>query len=171
MTAKWEPFWVPFGCRGHPWAEERTPLEQKWCQKWLEVEICGLCGNECFPYVKRHILRVWGAGVIQKGTFGRTHGRHLGLKLEPLRHPVGRPGFLSAFLGGLPPQGWGEGGGRGARGFALKRRLRDQLRAPLKKEKVWRLVIGGLVRRALVIGGLFAACLTRSTPGGVGGFI
>ena len=35
--------------------------------------------------VKRYILRVWGAGVLQMGTFGRTWEAP-GLKVEPREH-------------------------------------------------------------------------------------
>ena len=66
--ASLDPFWVPWA----PLGSISEPPGHKLCQKWLEVEICGLRGNDCFPMVKRYILRVWGAGVLQMGTFGRT---------------------------------------------------------------------------------------------------
>ena len=68
IEASLDPFWVPWA----PLGSISEPPGHKLCQKWLEVEICGLRGNECFPMVKRYILRVWGAGVLQMGTFGRT---------------------------------------------------------------------------------------------------
>ena len=63
-----DPFWVPWA----PLGSISEPPGQKMCQKWLEVEIFGLRENQCFLMVKRYILRVWGAGVLQMGTFGRT---------------------------------------------------------------------------------------------------
>ena len=56
MSATWKPFWVPFQCHWLPLVEEGPALEPNWHPKWLKVEICGVCGNECFPYVKRVML-------------------------------------------------------------------------------------------------------------------
>jgi len=61
----------PFGCLldavGSLRFQKGLPSSKKCAQKWLEVEICGLSVNEYFPMVKRHILKVWGAGMSQKG--------------------------------------------------------------------------------------------------------
>ena len=45
IEASLDPFWVPWA----PLGSISEPPGHKLCQKWLEVEICGLRGNECFP--------------------------------------------------------------------------------------------------------------------------
>ena len=51
---------------------QSEPPGQFVLQMLLEVGICGFRENQCFLTVKRFILRVRAAGVLQMGIFGRT---------------------------------------------------------------------------------------------------
>ena len=136
MTAKWKPFWVPFEGHWLPLVEEGPALEPNWHPKWLKVEICGACGNECFPWGKRYILRVWGARVSQKGTLGRTREAP-GAQTGAPGAPGGQTTVFEHIFWWIATPGAGERGGGGARGSGLKPRLRHGSR-PLKEEsKVW----------------------------------
>ena len=79
IEAGLDPFWVPWA----PLGSISEPPGHKLCQKWLEVEICGIRGNECFPMVKRYILRVWGAGGAPNGQLRAHMGGTWGSKWSP----------------------------------------------------------------------------------------
>jgi hypothetical protein len=79
IEASLDPCWVPWA----PLGSISEPPGHKLCQKWLEVEICRLRENECFPMVKRYILRVWGAGGAPNGHLRARRGGTWGSKWPP----------------------------------------------------------------------------------------
>jgi len=64
--------------------------------------------------VKRHILKVGGAGVLQMGTFGRTWEAP-GARSGVPGHLSGMVGLLSAFLVDFDLRAGGRGGRRPSR--------------------------------------------------------
>ena len=109
IEASLDPFWVPWA----PLGSTSEPPGHKLCQKLIEVEICGLRGNECFPMVKRYIFRVWGAGVLQMSTFRRTWeapGAQSGAPGPLLGMQISSWSFECLF-GGFRPRGRGGRGG------------------------------------------------------------